>query len=155
MRTQPCQPKLSIEEAMAPATAAAVLATRAVQDARTLLDLDKLRFDISEKSYANALLMAESTRKAAEHTSTRTLGRSQRREPRDRRRSTIKTARRANGPWPEGANQPVQVTVGDVHAGSSLEQVLEAVKAQIISAWGAAMEGHPVNGMLGGSYNMG
>jgi hypothetical protein len=62
------QQKLDIQQAMAPANAAAVLATRAIEDAQKLLDLDKLRFDISEKPYATALLLAEAVQKAAEQT---------------------------------------------------------------------------------------
>ncbi len=60
--------KLDITEAMAPATAAAALATRAVEDAQHLLDLDKQRFDLSDKTYATALLLADATKRAAEHT---------------------------------------------------------------------------------------
>ncbi len=119
------QQKLSITEAMAPATAAAVLATRAIEDAQRLLDIDKQRFEISEKNYTTALLTAENDKRAADH--------------------ALYLAQH-----PDAAPR---VTINIDQVGQNPEQIWDSIKGQFVAAWNAAMNGHPVAGALGGSYS--
>lgn len=49
------------------------------------------------------------------------------------------------------AQPPTTVHVGPINAGSSLEQVLSAVTAQITVAWNAATSSTPVSGSMGGN----
>jgi hypothetical protein len=51
---------------------------------------------------------------------------------------------------------PITINLGDiVHQGSSLQDILEAVKTQITTAWNAAMSTQPVSGQVGGAYTSG
>jgi len=51
---------------------------------------------------------------------------------------------------------PITMNIGDIiHHGGTPEEMFEAVKQQLITAWKTAMSGTPVNGAMGGSYTMG
>lgn len=55
--------------------------------------------------------------------------------------------------YTNGSKMPSQITVnvGDVHA-HTLQDVLDAVKAQLTAAWTAASASHPVSGQVGGNF---
>jgi hypothetical protein len=160
------QAKLGIDEAMAPATAAALLATQAVQDKQKLLDLAKQQFDIDESGYKLDLLKADLAKKTADHvlftlahpdikpaTAASDLG-----LPNDpRQRSALSLPSPASTPGlPDNPHQwtaPPNVNVSIGQVGHSSEDVWNLIKGQIMAAWDAAMAGHPVSGTLGGSYS--
>jgi hypothetical protein len=149
--------KLAIDEAMAPAAAAAVLASRAVQDAQTLLDIDKNRFAFSEMAYTSEKLLAEAAEKAAAHTLFVLQHPDANVAPASAKSAPpptfdYKDQAPREGPMPVASQAaPVfQFNIGQI--GQSAEEVWDAFKGQFVAAWNAAMNGHPVSGALGGSY---
>ena len=153
--------KLDIEEAMAPADANAVAAKRNLEDQQHIVDLEKQRFDLTEKGFAAEMAIAEAREKAASS---------------DLFRVTNRDKLPAYGPAPvaggavtnsdESGGYPAgsvltgpAVSVGDIHissgGGLSLEDIYKAVSDRIWTAYVTAMQGTPVAGPMGGSFATG
>jgi len=148
--------KLGVTEAMAPADAAAVIAKRQVEDQQHVVDLEKQRFDLTEKGFQAEMAIAEAREKAA----SAELFLIQNRD----KFPTFGPApvAGAGGEGPAVTHQgDINVTVNGVnasdpaHVDNMVDQVKAAVVDAIAAAWQAAMQGTPVAGALGGSFATG
>lgn len=167
------QLKIGIEQAMQPAQDAATAAKRQLEDQQHIVDLEKQKFELNEKSYVVELAIAAAREKgasaalfAAQHPESLPVYGPAETTPRSTAAATAPDYQLPSSGYgaPGGPNRPlygstpytgaspIQIGINIGQVGTDAGAIWDNAKAQFVAAWQAAMQGTPIAGALGGAF---